>query len=412
MLIKDAFWNYRKILEDVTLQRAMGNFLVMRGYREQFTIGSGQIVIPNENYAREILQLFSIGLNKLQPDGTVMLDASGNAVATYDQPVIQGFARVFTGWNYHQSGTSTGPARNDFLPMTPVGGNPPWHETGTKDLLDGVTLPAGQGAQKDLADALNLIFRHPNTGPFICRQLIQRLVTDNPSPAYLYRVSQVFNDNGQGVRGDMKAVVRAILLDYEARSTSVTTLPGYGKLKEPLLRATHTIRALHPVSASGYFKIPNTETELQQTPMRAPTVFNFFEPSYIYPGDVYAGATQYPASPTKNLADFGLLAPEFQITYETSAINYSNFMENGTRTSFKGSDIKVDLATEQALAGGASTTPLIDRLNLLLMNGQMSSGMNTTLTTYLNSLTATDPATRARAAVHLITTSTEFCVQK
>ena len=275
-----------------------------------------------------------------------------------------------------------------------------WHETGTKQTLDGVILPAGQTGQKDLADALNELFNHPNTGPFICSQLIQRLVTDNPSPGYVYRVSQVFANNGQGVRGDMKAVIRAILMDYEARGTDVISKQGYGKLKEPLLRATQCIRALHPVSATGYFKIPGTDTELTQTPLRAATVFNFFVPNYYYPGKLSAA---------------GLLAPEFQITYETSAINYSNFMESSTRVNFKGADIKLDLTTEQSLVNttNGDSTALVDRLNSTLMSGQMSSGMRTTLINYLNSLSpVTDSLNPHRAAVHLITTSTEYCNQK
>jgi uncharacterized protein (DUF1800 family) len=260
-----------------------------------------------------------------------------------------------------------------------------------------VVLPANQvgGGAKDLADAMNQVYKHPNTGPFICRQLIQRLVTANPSPGYIYRVSQVFADNGQGVRGDMKAVIRAILMDYEARSTAVISQPGYGKIREPVLRASHTIRALHPVSASTFWKMPDTETELTQTAMKAPTVFNFFLPDYVYPG---------------NLTTAGLFSPEMQVTYETTSINYSNFMESSTRTSFKSGDIKLDLSTEQALAL-ADTTPLVDRLSLVLMANGMSAGMKTTLVNYLNTQ-ATTGQTRAQAAVHLITTSSEFCTQK
>jgi len=277
LLLKDAFSNYRTILEDVTLSPEMGIYLDMQGNRAAY-IPSGQTepVNPNENYAREIMQLFSIGLNKLQPDGTLKLDAAGLPIATYDQSVVVGLARVFTGWNWHQSGQSTSPAVDYYNPMTLITAR---HETGTKQLFDGVVLPAGQGGPKDLADTLNQIYNHPNTGPFICKQLIQRLVTDNPSPAYVYRVAQKFANNGQGIRGDMKAVIKAILTDYEARSVNVINLQGYGKLKEPLLRATQTIRAFHPKSNSGYWKIQQTDSELSQSPLRAPTVFNFFEPA-------------------------------------------------------------------------------------------------------------------------------------
>jgi len=253
-------------------------------------------------------------------------------------------------------------------------------------------LPANQTGQKDLADALNLIFKHPNTGPFICKQLIQRLVTDNPSPAYVYRVSQAFADNGQGVRGDMKAVIRAILTDYEARSTAFLPLPGYGHLKEPLLRMTAVMRGFHPLSTSGWFKVSRTD-EIGQTALHAPTVFNFFEPGFVYPG---------------TLAENGLVSPEFQITSETTAIALSNLLETGTRTTFKGGDIRLDLTTEINL-----TIPnLVDRLNNILMAGQMSAGMKTTLTNYLTNTAGLTGTTRAQHALHLVATSPEFSVQK
>jgi uncharacterized protein (DUF1800 family) len=393
MLLKDAFANYRTILEDVTLNPEMGIYLNMRGnVKANPSTGTN----PNENYAREILQLFSIGLNKLQPDGTLKLDAQGLPMATYDQSVVVGLARVFTGWNWHQNGTSNNPASDYINPMTLVAGN---HESGTKQILDGVVLPANQGGAKDLADLLNQIFNHPNTGPFVCRQLIQRLVTDNPSPAYVYRVAQKFADNGQGVRGDMKAVIKAILTDYEARSTEVMLYQGFGHLKEPLIRTTQVIRAFHPKSNSGYWRIPETDFELGQSPCKAPTVFNFFEPMYVFPGA---------------LASAGLVAPEFQITTDTTAIAASNFLETGIRSSFKGNDVTINLATERALANNPGA--LVDRINTLLMAGQMSTAMRDRIIQYINTIpldgSGTDTLTRAQGAVHLVATSPEFSVQK
>jgi uncharacterized protein (DUF1800 family) len=260
MLLDNSFGNFRNILENVTLAPAMGLYLNMLGN------GPGSIVTgvhANENYAREIMQLFSIGLNRMWPDGTLVLNNAGSLVPTYDQNTIMGFASVYTGWNYYQPNQANGrlptnaPASANYTnPMVLV---PKQHELGTKELLDNVYLRAAQGLEtssantnfdyycsQDLESALNSIFNHQNVGPFICRALIQRLLTSNPSRDYVYRVAQVFNDNGSGVRGDMQAVVRAILLDYEARSTDLLSDPTYGKQREALLRVTAPARAFPP----------------------------------------------------------------------------------------------------------------------------------------------------------------------
>lgn len=388
LLLNDAFKNFRTIIEDVTLNPAMGVYLDMQGNGKATATTN-----PNENYAREVLQLFTVGVYKIHPDGTLILDENGLPIATYDQAVIEGFARVFTGWNWHQTGSTNFNPPVDYInPMTLV---PNFHEPGTKLLLDGVVLPASQGGTKDLADALNLVFNHPNTAPFISKQLIQRLVTSNPSPGYVYRVAQKFENNGQGIRGDMKAVVRAILTDYEARSVSVVDNQGYGKLREPLLRATAMIRALHPTSSSGYYKIPRTDIELGQSAMRAPTVFNFFEPGYVYPGIIALN---------------GLLAPEFAISSETEVAATANFLEQGSRTFFKGNDVRLDLTTEVALASNPSA--LADRLNSILMYGSMPAGMKTRIVNHLNTIAAGSTTLRAQAAVHLVVTSPEFSIQR
>jgi uncharacterized protein (DUF1800 family) len=414
MLCKNAFGNFRTLLEGVTLHPVMGQYLDMRGSKK--ASGSNK---PNENYPREIMQLFSIGLQKLHPDGTAVLDHTGQPIATYGQEEVSELARAFTGWNWHQAGTSSSPGSNYFDPMTPA--NPNDHDTGLKTLWDPtippaapqpVIIPAAQSAQKDLADAHNALFNHPSTGPFICRRLIQRLVCSNPSPGYVYRVSQVFANNGQGVRGDMKAVIKAILTDYEARSTEVLTYQGYGRLKEPVLRLSHVLRALHVTSNSGLFRQRNTDTQLFQTALRAPTVFNFFEPDFTYPG---------------TLADNGLLAPEFQITSETQVLNMNNFFWDGLRWSHTGTnagafaptfDLRVDLATEAALSvlpSAGNPTDLLDRLNKLLMNGQMSSALRSRILTHVSALASATEANRidrAKQAIHLVVTSPDFAVQK
>jgi uncharacterized protein (DUF1800 family) len=268
MLADNAFGNFRTLLEDVTLHPAMGLYLGMQGN------SAGSLITglhPDENYAREVQQLFSIGLNRLWPDGTLILNSQDNLVPTYSQNVVMGYAAVFTGWNYHQSNQSNGRLPTNFNPPPNYTNSmvlvPAHHDIGPKLLLDNVTLPQGWGLQtnstatnydiycsQDLEQALNAIYNNQNVGPFICRELIQRLVTSNPSRDYVYRVAQVFNDDGTGVRGNLQAVVRAILLDYEARSPDLISQPGYGKQREPLLRVTGLARAFPaPPTVTGTY---------------------------------------------------------------------------------------------------------------------------------------------------------------
>ena len=409
LLLRDAFGNFRTLLEDVTLSPAMGVYLDMRGNRKG---NPATGTIPNENYAREILQLFSIGLNQVHPDGTLKLDQFGLPVPTYDQNVVIGFSRVFTGWDWHQPGTIvSNPPANYIDPMTLI---PSRHEvlampgqTYSKLLLNGVTLPPNRTGTQDLKDALDNIFNHPNVGPFIARQLIQRLVTSNPSPGYVYRVARAF-DGYRGTdpdgspsapRGDLAAVVKAILTDYEARSTTFINTPGYGKLREPLLRNTAVIRAFNPTSVSGQWRVSQTDGTLLQTPLRAPTVFNFYEPDYAHPGYI---------------ASAGLVSPEFQITSETTTITSANFMRDGIYVGWASAtpnrDIKISPTAEQALAG--NPTALVERVNQLLMAGQMPQAMKTIIVNHVSTISASDTLGRARAAIHLTATSPQFCTQK
>ena len=274
-LLKDAFGNFRTLLKDVTVHPAMGLYLDMRRNDKANPVLGTR---PNENYAREIMQLFSIGLNRMWPDGTLVLNSQGEIVPTYDQHVIEGYARVFTGWNYCQT--------NVVKTRLPTNWNPPpnytnamvlvsqHHELGAKALLDNIVLPPATGPQtnlnttnfdaycsQDLEKALDSLFYNENVGPFICRELIQRLVTSHPSRDYLYRVVQAFNDNGAGVRGDMKAVIKAILLDYEARSPALLDEPTFGKQREPVLRATAAARAFpSPPALSGSYSQKGTQS--------------------------------------------------------------------------------------------------------------------------------------------------------
>src|ERR1700733_2955009 len=278
ILLTDALGNYRTLLQDVVLSPTMGHYLDMAG-SDKTNPQNG--TVPNQNLAREVLQLFSIGLFQLNPDGTQQLDASGEPIPTFDGATIEGFSAVFTGWTY---------------PSRP-GVNPQWtnptnlegtmvafadhHESGTKALLNGYTVPANQTPAQDLADALDNIFNHPNVGPFIGRQLIQHLVTSNPSPAYVERVAAVFADNGKGVRGDLSAVVRAILTDPEARGTSPAS-NVFGHLREPALFITSALRSL---SVQSDWVLLSAASSAMGEPIFSPdTVFDFYPPSYQIPG--------------------------------------------------------------------------------------------------------------------------------
>jgi uncharacterized protein (TIGR03437 family) len=404
-LNRGAFGNFRRLLEDLTLHPAMGRYLDhLQNDKEDLVTGRN----PNENYAREILQLFSIGLYKLHPDGSLMLDANGLPIPTYDQSVVKGFAHVFTGWSY---GTFALTENNWKWPpvwrnghafwLVPMQVWPDHHSITSKKLLNGVVLPAGQTAQKDLTDALDNIFNHPNVGPFIARQLIQRLVTSNPSPGYVYRVARTFNNNGSGVRGDMKAVVRAILLDYEARSLEVISHQGYGKLREPIVRFAHLLRAFNYSCPCGTFPLhwmDSAEYALGQNPLRARSVFNFFEPGYSHPG---------------NIAAAGLHSPEFQITNDTSVIGLSNFMRYVVFQGFKWDETKPLLPDYSAVLPMAQNpSQLIDHLNVVMMAGGLSDRLKTSLVTEISRISASRPDERVKEAIHLVITSPEYAIQK
>lgn len=397
LLANGAFGNFRDLLEKVTLNPMMGLYLSsLRNAKADPVTGTN----PDENYAREVMQLFSIGLVQLQPDGTLKLDSQGFPIPTYNQATITETAKVFTGWAYastlaNPSFTRSTPNYIDAMRLYPA-----FHENAAKTIVGGTVLPANQGGDLDLQQTIDALFNHPNTGPFISRQLIQRLVTDNPSPAYVYRVAQKFFDNGFGVRGDLGAVVRAILTDYEARSPSVTNNPGYGKLREPLLRFTGLLRSFGASSPSGHYtQFANPENSLAQAALRAPSVFNFFEPDYVLPGP---------------LAAAGLVAPEFQITTDTTAISVPNYLRQyifATNNSQAPNTTTLNLSAEQALAG--NVTGLLDRLNLLMAGGQLSPESRTRITTALNALpTSASTLERAQTAVLLMATSPDGAVQK
>ncbi len=427
LLAEHASGNYRELMEAVTLNQLMGHYLSMfQNQRPDPANG----IRADENYAREIMQLFTIGLVELNPDGTPMLDAGGQPIPTYDQSDIMNLARVFTGWT--RNGWDVAPTdgvcswwefvydgdKTGLLPMEPCEVTSPdvpssynFHDTDAKVLFNSVNFPAGQNARQDLAQALDVLFNHPNVGPFIGKQLIQRLVTSNPTPAYVQRVAAVFDDNGEGVRGDLAAVVEAILLDEEARNGHLTLPNTFGKLREPLIRQIHLWRAFggQPVRYSE-FSDNRPERTYAQAPLRSPSVFNFYRPDY---------------SPRGPVNDAGLVAPEFQILTASYATSTANRFWDLIWRQWQGqpateinwqTGVALDLAPLFPLA--ADVNALLDHLDLLLMSGQMSSGMRTILANYLDGIpqsgTNGDPdgARRVTEAIYLIMTSPEYAVQR
>lgn len=408
LLNQHAFGNYRTLLEAVTLHPAMGYYLNLL---ESEKANPAEGTHPNENYAREVLQLFSIGLVQLQPDGSPQLDGQGRTIPTYDEAVVKGFAKAFSGWSY---GTLDNRVERSFhdhddnveaLWTTPM---QPWsmfHDTGSKTLLDGRVLPAGQTAQQDMKDALDCIFQHPNVGPFIGRQLIQRLVTSNPSGAYVQRVAAAFADNGQGVRGDLRAVLRAVLLDVQARGEAAPAARGFGKQREPVLRLAQLLRGLDARSPSGrnsLHYLDGSDDALGQSPLLAPTVFNFYSPFFKPPGA---------------LALAGLVAPEFQITTETTVVGSLNFFASVVQNGgygWDGSALRWNFEPLQALAAGTGAA-LVDRLDLLLFDLQMGAATRQRLLTLLQALPGNEPwerKERVKAALILALMSPDHVIQK
>ncbi|MFN8058354.1 MAG: DUF1800 domain-containing protein [Vicinamibacterales bacterium] len=388
-----AFGNFRSLLEAVTLSPTMGEYLDML-HADKEDPATGRSV--SENYGRELLQLFTIGLYQMNLDGTLKRDSANQLMPTYGQDEVKGFARAFTGWYFHQeSHARWDDAEPDWL--HPMMAFPTHHSTGTKQLLNGVVTPANQTPEKDLKDALDNVFNHPNVGPFIGKQLIQRLVTGNPSPAYVARVATVFNDNGRGVRGDLRAVVKAILTDHEARDGAVARGVNFGKQKEPMIRFASILRSFAATSPSGRYGIWDLQEDMGQAPFRSPSVFNFFRPTYARPGPI---------------ADAGLVSPEFQITTEGNVISAHNTMRDLVWYGYNYDKylLTLNFSAEQALAGNPDA--LLDRLNALLMAGAMSTDLRATVREAILAVPARKPKERVQMAVQILLNSPEFIIQK
>ena len=390
VLEANAFGTYRQLLQAVTLSPGMGVYLNMRGNRKADP-ATGRV--PDENYAREVLQLFSLGLLELNTDGSVKRDASGNATETYSQDTITGLARVFTGWDY--DGASRQETSYTQRPMVAIGTT---HETGEKRFL-GATVAAGTPAAAGLQQALDTIAAHPNVGPFIGRQLIQRLVSSNPSAAYVGRVAAVFNNNGSGVRGDLKAVLRAVLLDVEARRAPASGDTTRGMLREPMVRFVQWARTFGVTSPTDVWNVGNLSdpaTRLGQSPLRSPSVFNFFRPGYVPPNSA--------------LGAQGITAPEFQITNESTVVGWANFAQ--TFVVSGAGELRPNYSAELALAADAAA--LVKRVALLLAADALPGATLDTITQAVASIAASTDAgrnNRVYAAVHLVLCAPDYLVQ-
>ncbi len=398
MLLDDAFENYRKVLHDLTLNPAMGHYLDMVNNDAPAT----SKISPNENYAREILQLFSIGVNALNADGTLALDVSGNPVPTYTQETIEGFAHVFTGWTYAPIPPAKSVRHNPANFLAPMAlyrdatGKDSNHDKNPKELLDypgavSATLPAGGDGEAELNAALDNILGHPNVGPFIGKQLIQHLVTSNPSPAYVARVAQAFADDGSGVRGDLKAVVRAILLDPEARGVARSD-PDYGHLREPVLFITGLLRPLEARSDGILAGAANT---MGQYLFYSPTVFSYYPHEYLVSGTTIQG-------------------PEMGIQSSLAAMSRVNFVNtlafSQLRSPAPDPGTVVDLSPLRQLAG--DPTALLGYLDRLLLHGSMSADALATVTGAVAAIPSTNPLLRAQTALYLVASSSQYQVER
>ncbi len=452
LLVKNAFGNFRQLLEDVTLSPAMGYYLNTKGNQKENT-ATGRV--PDENYGREVMQLFTIGLYKLNLDGTVATDsATGKKLETYTQDDVTNIARVFTGYDFDTSdGVRITPAGQSYtiesrtFTTKPMSFKATNHTLNSSTFLGAATVGADNTGGKALKQTLDILFNHPNVGPFFGRQMIQRFVTSNPSPAYVARVAAAFNNNGAGIRGDLKAVWTAIFLDDEARRTyTMSTAPvpapadpstirnaegrlnrniaekDFGKLREPMIRFIQWGRTFGLTSAQNswkLFNLSNTSNQLGQSPLQSPSVFNFFRPGFI--------------PPSSALAATNTTAPEFQIVNETTVGGYLNFMQDTIRnglncpepskpeaayTNYQ-RDIKAGYSNELTLATDA--TALVKRVNLLMAAGQISDAnqtlmINAIATMPVNSTVAATLASqkmdRVAAAILMVMASSEYLIQK
>ena len=393
LIHQHALGNFRDLLFHVTMHPSMGLYLShLNNPKADTTLNQ----FPDENYAREVMQLFSIGLLELESNGDLKKNIYGNEIPTYSNDEVIEFSKVFTGLGFDHPMAEFGSRR--FYDMTlPMIMYEDFHEPGPKYLLYGDSIPSGQTGMQDINDAIDNIFHHPNVAPFVCRRLIQYLVTSNPSSEYLQRVVDAFENDGSGVRGDMMAVIKAILMDPEARNCYYQDQPGYGKLVEPIIRYLQFLKALNVFSSDNtFYSVGGLFQELTfQAPLGAPSVFNFFSPDYV-PSGLPEGTF--------------LRGPEFQILNSYTAIGNYNLVnlvkDNEQVLQHVRATVQLDLSYELSLA--FSPENLIDHLDLLFTHGQMSSGTRSTILEALNLLSTSED--RVKMALYLILTSPEYVV--
>jgi Protein of unknown function (DUF1800) len=412
VLTGDAFGNYRTLMEDVTLNPAMGIYLDMVNNAKP-DLANG--IHANENYAREFMQLFTIGPNLLNPDGTPQIQ-NGAFVPTYAQADIQALARAFTGWTYAAVAPATNCAqypnynRNGGSPMVPCDA---YHDVAAKTIL-GVTLNAGQSTQQDLKGALDTIFMHKNLPPFVARRMIQHLVTSNPSPLYVTNVANAFKTGaftskgvtfGDSTRGNMQALIAAVLLDPEARrgDDPATENPLDGHLREPVLFTTNVLRAFHGTTDANNNIVYVALDMGGEFLFNSGSVFNFFSPLYNIPD---ADFTTPPASP--------LSGPEFQIFTSASSLTRVNDIKGAFfNSSVDGSSTHIDLSAYASIAGNdGDLGTMVDAMNLQLLHGTMIGPMRQAILTAVSAVPSSDPMGRAQTAAYLIVSSSQYQVQR
>ena len=407
VLTANAFGNFRTLLERITLNAGMGFFLNTRGNLKEDANGRQ----PDENYAREVMQLFTIGLYELNPDGTPKLDANNKPIETYGQDDITNLARVFTGydWDYlANGGFFTDVAWHDYdVPSTHFATNQMWFNPDNHSNLAvtflGTNIPANTPGPEALRIALDRLFNHPNAGPFFARQMIQRLVTSNPTPEYVGRVAAKFANNGSGTRGDLRAVWTAILMDDEARAMPVATDTLKGKLREPVVRHVQMLRTVGITSSNGKYEIYDTspaDQALGQSPLRSPSVFNFFRPGYVPPGTAMATA--------------GKQAPEFQLLNETTTAGYINWVQWTSRYAYN--DVGPNYSALLPIAH--DTDSVLAWLDLRLTANQLSNDSLNLIRAIMGAFAITAASTQEQklnmlaTATFLIMISPEYLVQK
>ena len=410
IFVRHAFGHFSDILSDVTYHPTMGDYLTYVNNKKEEDVDADGIpdIFPDENYAREVMQLFTIGLWQLNSNGTFQVDAAGDPIPTYDNSDIEEFAKVFTGLRYEVARTNIEIRSGNLI--DPMRSQESWHDITEKTLLNGNKLDANQTVRQDIDGLLKHLFQHPNVAPFIARKLIQRLTRSNPSPAYIAEVATAFASGlyqgvGSGKRGDLAATVKAIYLHPEVRIPAASLADGNGKLREPIIRLMHVARAfnIYSIQTYGLFPFHHLETELQQSPYQAPTVFNFYTPDY---------------QPQGKVLNRELFAPEFQIVTDVTALRVPNgireLVYNGLESPIGRRwyhQAELDMSHETSLAGNVSN--LIDHLDVILTAGRLEASNRAALETALGGMpgaTEGERASRVRRAIALFALLPEFNV--